>query len=300
MSVHNGRDYLAEAIDSVLGQTFADFEFLIVDDGSIDGSAAMLEAYAARDDRVHVISQANQGLTRSLNTALALAKGEFIARFDADDVSLPDRFQRQVTALRLDPDMVLLGTEVELITHDGLRLGIRRHAGEHDEIRRRLLLGDGGALTHPVVMMRRSAVEAVGGYDESFPVGQDLDLFLRLTEVGKAANLAETLLLWRQHDSSVNRTRTHLWQSVKTRAIENTINRVGASEYAKALFYEPDAMSSASDPLALGAYAASRGRYRSAARLYALAMKAPTTRGKAAGRLFRLITSRAMARIRGN
>ncbi len=300
MSVHNGQSYLAEAIDSILGQTFADFEFLIVDDGSIDGSAAILADFAARDARIRVISQANQGLTKSLNTALGLANGEFIARFDADDVSLPDRFQRQLSALRLDPELVVLGSEVELITHDGLRLGARGQAAGHDEIRRRLLLGDGGTLTHPVVMMRRSAVEAVGGYDESFPVGQDLDLFLRLTEVGKAANLPVTLLLWRQHDSSVNRTRTHLWQSVKTRAIESTINRVGAAEYARALFYEPDALPSASDPLALGAYAASRGRYRSAARLYALAMKTPNVRGKATRRLFRLITNRAVTRIWGN
>jgi glycosyltransferase involved in cell wall biosynthesis len=292
MAVHNGRAYLPEAIDSILQQTFRDFEFIIVDDGSSDDSLAILSAYAATDTRIRVISQPNRGLTKSLNTALGLAIGEFIARFDADDISLPDRLQRQVNALRSNNALVLLGSEVELITPDGLRLGPRGHARDHQEIRRRLLLGGGGALTHPAVMMRRLALEAIGGYDEAFPVAQDLDLFLRLSEVGEVGNLAETLLMWRQHDSSINRTRAHLWAPLIARAIENTINRIGAAEYASGLFYQTGTMPSLGDPLDLAERAELGGRYRTAARLYARALKTRHTRLPAIKRLLGLTARR--------
>jgi len=288
MAVHNGEGFLAEAIESILHQTFDDFEFLIIDDGSTDKSPTILSAYAARDDRVRLVSQPNQGLTKSLNTAFRTARGEFIARFDADDIALPQRFERQVSALRADTALVLVGSEVELITHDGLCLGARGHAIDHDEIRRRLLLGDGGALTHPAVMIRQSALKAVGGYDETFPKGQDLDLFLRLSELGKVTNLPDTLLLWRQHDSSINRTRIDLWMPMSRQAIENTIKRIGAAEYAKGLFCRPETIWPVNNPLILGLFAEQKGRNRTAARLYVRAARNAELRRKAIGRLVRL------------
>jgi glycosyltransferase involved in cell wall biosynthesis len=300
MAVHNGEKFLAKAVESILDQTFGDFEFLIVDDGSVDNSKAMLSTYAARDARVRIISQSNQGLTKSLNIALQSARGEFIARFDADDISLPRRFEQQVSALRSDPSLVLIGSEVELITDDGLFLGVRAHATNHREIRKRLLLGDGSALTHPAVMIRQSSLKAIGGYDETFPVAQDLDLFLRLSEIGGVSNLADTLLLWRQHDSSVNRTHTELWASVKRRAIENTINRIGAAEYAKALFYQAETICPSSDPMALGAFAEQRGRYASAAKIYLRAVRDAKLRRPAAKRLFAIsiiISKKALCRL---
>ena len=106
-------------MESILNQTFRDFEFLIVDDGSVDDSRAILQTYAERDSRIRLTSQSNQGLTKSLNLALQVALGEFIARFDADDVSLPQRLEQQVIALRSDPTLVLIGSEVELISDDG-------------------------------------------------------------------------------------------------------------------------------------------------------------------------------------
>jgi glycosyltransferase involved in cell wall biosynthesis len=288
MAVHNGEKYLAEAIDSILSQTFRDFEFLIVDDGSVDNSRAILNAYAARDSRISLTSQPNRGLTKSLNTALQAALGEFIARFDADDVSLPQRLEQQVIALRSDPTLVLIGCQVELISADGLPLGVRGHATDHCEIRKRLLLGDGSALTHPAVMMRQSSLRAIGGYDETFLVGQDLDLFLRLSEIGKVSNLPDTLLLYRQHHSSINNTRSDLWMQLKRRAIENTIKRVGAAEYANALFYQTEKFWPSSDLLELGAFAEQKGRYRTAANLYVRSIRRSTTRRRAVRRLFAL------------
>lgn len=278
MSVHNGDRYLAQAIESILGQTFADFEFLIVDDGSTDNSAAIVEGYAVRDARIHLISQTNQGVTKSLNRALERAVGEFVARMDADDIALPSRLERQVHELRSSSDLVVVGCEVELTTSDGLWLGSRGHAAQHAEIRRRLLLGDGGALTHPAVMMRASALREIGGYDEAFAVAQDLDLFLRLSEIGRAANLSETLLLWRQHDASINRTRYHTWVAMKRQAIENTIERVGAARFAEALFYQQASVSSLIDALELARQAQSAGRFRSALKLYLRSARRPDVR----------------------
>jgi glycosyltransferase involved in cell wall biosynthesis len=302
MAVHNGEKFLAEAVESILNQSFGDFEFVIVDDGSVDNSKRMLSAYAARDTRIRLISQVNQGLTKSLNTALQLARGEFIARFDADDISLPRRFEQQVSALRSNATLVLIGSEVELITDDGLFLGVRGHATSHHEIRKRLLLGDGSALTHPAVMIRRSSLTGIGGYDETFTVAQDLDLFLRLSEIGGVSNLPYTLLLWRQHDSSVNRTRTALWAEVKRRAIKNTINRIGAAEYAKALFYRAETIFPSSDLLSLGSFAEQRGRYDSATKIYLRAMRDAKLRRPAAKRLFAIsitMSKKALCRLLG-
>jgi glycosyltransferase involved in cell wall biosynthesis len=291
MAVHNGEKFLAEAVESILNQTFRDLEFLIVDDGSVDSSPAMLKAYAARDPRVRLtLQQEKHGLTKALNAIFQLARGEFIARFDSDDIALPERFDRQISALRADPNLVLIGSEVELITDDGLTLGVRGHATNHLEIRKRLLLGDGSALTHPAVMMRQSSLRAIGGYDESFPVGQDLDLFLRLSEIGKVSNLPETLLLWRQHDCSINNTRSDLWMQLKRRAIESTIKRIGAAEYANALFYQTEKLWPSSDPLELGRFAELRGRYRAATKLYVRSIRRSTTRRRAVGRLLALPT----------
>lgn len=300
MAVHNGEKYLAEAVESILHQTFADFEFLIIDDGSTDGSVAILSAYAARDARIRLVSQAHCGLTKSLNAGIELAQGEFIARFDADDVSLPDRFDRQVSALRSDPSLVVIGTKVELITDEGLYLGTRRNATEHNEIRKRLLLADGGALTHPAVMIRRSALEAIGGYDETFSVGQDLELFLRLSEIGKLGNLPDTLLLWRQHDTSVNRRHYDTWVPLRQRVIENAINRIGAAEYAKGLVYPEEITWPSSDPVDLGLLAEEGGRYHTAAKLYIRALKSSKLRARAIKRLLVLsmnVSQRALHRF---
>ena len=120
---------------------------------------------------------------------------------------------------------------------------------------------------------------------KAFPVGQDLDLFLRLSEIGKVSNLPDTLLLWRQHSSSINNTRSDLWMQMKRQAIENTIKRVGAAEYANALFYETERSWASNDYLALGAFAEQKGRYRTAAKLYVRSVRNSTTRRRAVRRL---------------
>src|SRR5688500_1611394 len=110
MSIYNAERWLEEALDSVLAQSFSDFEFLLVDDGSTDGTARIIARYAARDDRCRVITKHNTGLSDSLNVGIERARGEWIARLDADDIAVPTRFEEQLTYLRKNPGVVLLGT----------------------------------------------------------------------------------------------------------------------------------------------------------------------------------------------
>ena len=268
MSVYNGAPYLRAALDSILCQTLEDFEFIIIDDGSTDGSTEILQTCASRDPRLRLVIQENRGLTAALNAGLNLARGKYIARMDADDVARSDRLERQAAALDADPKLVLVGAQVELITEDGVRLGLRRQGSGHADIRRRLLLGDGGAMTHPAVMFRAPAARQVGGFDERFSTAQDLDFFLRLSELGSVENLGETLLEWRQHKLSVNSTKSSSWKQMKALAIQNTIERIGAKQYAEELFAAASEFNFPDSDFDLAMLALKNGRRREARRLF--------------------------------
>jgi glycosyltransferase involved in cell wall biosynthesis len=207
MPVYNGARYLAEAVESILAQTFGDFEFVIVDDGSSDRSPQMLDEYARRDPRVRIVRRANTGIVGALNDAIAESKAPLIARMDADDVSLPERLEKQVAYLRDHDECVALGSRVTGIDPYGCVLFESEHKLAHEQIDSELLNGVGWAIVHPVAMLRREAVQAVGGYRREWQWVEDLDLFLRLAETGKLANLPDHLLRYRQHTESINRTR---------------------------------------------------------------------------------------------
>ena len=210
MPVFNGGKYLSAAIDSILTQTFREFEFLIVDDGSSDSTSKILREYAHKDGRIRITSRENRGLVASLNELLASAQGHLLARMDADDISLPDRLASQVTYMSGHPDVVCAGGHVEDVNEQGLRLSRREYPLDSDEIQQ-AALGGQACMCHPCFMMRREAVIAVGGYaPESFPA-EDLDLLLRLGEVGKLANLDRVILKYRIHINSISE-RTSLRQ----------------------------------------------------------------------------------------
>jgi glycosyltransferase involved in cell wall biosynthesis len=207
MPVYNAAAYLAEAVDSILAQTYRDFQFVIVNDGSTDRSPAILERYAQRDNRIKLISRPNTGIVGALNDALAEATGQYVARMDADDVSEPNRLAVQVDFLDKHPDVVAVGSRVVGIDPCGCELFHSEHKLSHDEIDAELLNGVGWALVHPAVVMRRDVVRQLGGYRKQWQWVEDLDLFLRLAEIGRLANVGEFLLNYRQHTESVNRTR---------------------------------------------------------------------------------------------
>lgn len=204
MSVYNGSRYLAEAIESILGQTFSDFEFIIINDGSIDHTADILAEYAGRDQRLILIqNEQNLGLTRSLNKGLIRARGKYIARQDADDVSLPQRLQRQVAFLDEHPEVVLVSSNYEVIDEMGHQIRIERKSSESLVIAWYLLFVNyvGG---HSVVMFRREQIMNLGGYAEDYQYAQDYQLWLRLVNLGHIAILPEILLQWRAHRESIS------------------------------------------------------------------------------------------------
>jgi len=201
MSVYNGEKYLREAIDSILNQTFKDFEFLIIDDGSTDSSADIIRSYC--DPRIRVFKQENTGLTKSLNRGLNLAKGEYIVRQDADDISLPLRFEIQMEFLDKHPDVVLVSSNIEFIDDRGKSLGESDRAAEPYLIAWYLLFYNhiGG---HSQVVFRRQPVIDLGGYSEDLRYSQDYELWLRMTKSNKIAILPDVLVKWRKHDDNIS------------------------------------------------------------------------------------------------
>jgi glycosyltransferase involved in cell wall biosynthesis len=209
MPVYNAERYVAEAVESILGQTLEDFELVIIDDGSTDGSLGILQGYAERDPRIRLTSRPNKGLSATLRELVEQARGEWIARMDADDIALPQRLERQAAYLREHPDCVIVGTAAQVIDPDGDPVCIWFQDTGHELLDAHNLLGNRGtSLCHPSVMMRRGDVLAVGNYSEQYRIGEDLDLLLKLGERGCLANLPEPLLKYRAHASSFTRTRS--------------------------------------------------------------------------------------------
>ena len=160
LPVRNAERYVGMAIESILSQTYGDFELLALDDGSSDRSLQILRDYEVRDDRVRVFSRENRGLVYTLNELIAKANGLLLARMDADDISLPDRFRKQVEFMDAKPDHVLVGGWIEQINDAGQPIGIIRTPTFHSDIDRAHLCGH-CSVWHPTVMMRREAVAAV-------------------------------------------------------------------------------------------------------------------------------------------
>ena len=202
MAVYNGEQHLVEAVRSICRQTFRDFEFIIINDGSTDGTAEILGRHAAKDSRIRVLTQPNDGLVASLNRGCKAARGEFIARMDADDFSLPTRFEKQIAFMRAFPRIAATGSASQFI-EDGALLDLyERPPLRHREIMDVLFLGN--PVVHPSMLMRRAALETVGYYRPLFVAAEDLDLWLRLGERYELANLDDVLVHRRKHAEQVS------------------------------------------------------------------------------------------------
>lgn len=200
MSVYNGERYLREAIDSILNQTFKDFEFLIINDGSSDRTAEILQGY--NTSRIKIIkNESNIGLTKSLNKGLRIARGEYIARQDADDVSAPDRLEKEVNFLETHQDYAVVGTFVKILNEDSEVIGLLDRLTEDTQIRK--FLGTDNCIAHGSTMIKKKCLLNVGFYDESIARAQDYELWLRLSEKYSLANIPEYLYMWRKHDENI-------------------------------------------------------------------------------------------------
>lgn len=216
MAVYNSESYVAEAIASILSQNFTDFEFLIINDGSTDNSAQILEHYARQDKRIRLIHRENRGVPFTRNQLLAQTNAEFIAVMDSDDVALPDRLADQVAFLQRSPETVWVGGAFELIDQGG-RYITRIEMPETNTDIQRLLVEGHTSFIHPTAMIRRDALVRVGGYDETLRVAHDLDLWLKLSEVGELANLKQPVLQYRIHpDSICNQNQSKALDEVQT------------------------------------------------------------------------------------
>ncbi len=226
MPVYNGQRYLSRAVESMLGQTWWDFELVAVNDGSTDETGRILERYAKGDGRVRVVWQENQGIVGALNAGLGAARGKLLARMDADDVALPGRLARQVDYLREHPECVAVGTRVLMIDAQGWAICPWVKEFTHEQIDAAHLRA-GFPMVHPSVMMRRESVAAVGGYRAEYATLEDVDLFLRLAEVGRLANIPEVLLHYRQHLNSICHQRAEKISEVRRRLYQETYARRG-------------------------------------------------------------------------
>jgi glycosyltransferase involved in cell wall biosynthesis len=228
MGVYNAERFVGQAVESILTQTFADFEFIIINDGSTDRSLDVLRSFENQDKRIVLITRENRGIGATRNELLHKARGAYVATMDADDVSIGNRLELQVAFLDSHLDVVCLGGNYELIDEAGRHLiDLDRQPLTDDEIQRQHLRGE-TSINNPTVMMRREAVLTVGGYDEELAPAEDLDLYLKLGEIGKLANLPEIVLRYRElgtsasataHDAQLERMRIGTERAWKRRGI---------------------------------------------------------------------------------
>ncbi len=228
MPVYNGEKYLKEAIDSILEQTFRDFELLIISDGSTDESKKIIENYT--DYRIRFLdNQKNMGLIFTLNRGLAEAVGEYIARMDQDDISMPDRFQKQYDFLENNPRIALVGGWAMVINEKGDLLREKRLPINYNEIKFNLLFRN--PIIHSAIFFRKSVVKDLGGYNKEYEHAEDFELYSRLIKNNfKIINLPEFLVRFRIHNTSIG-------QTLETKNIQNdTVKRIifeNANEYLK-------------------------------------------------------------------
>lgn len=203
MSVFNCERWLSESIQSVLEQTFTDFEFIIVNDGSRDGSLEIINQFADQDSRIRFFDKPNTGLADSLNYGIERATGDWIARIDADDICEPQRLAKQIELARVEKDLVLIGTGLKLIDQYGLDGKAYEYPAQHKKLSKRLANG-GSFFAHSSAMFRTKLARECGGYRVRFRRSQDHDLWLRLSERGFLGCVKEPLVFIRKHGDQIS------------------------------------------------------------------------------------------------
>ncbi|NJL53883.1 glycosyltransferase [bacterium] len=215
MAVYNGADYLVPAIDSILQQTYSHFEFIIINDGSTDDTTKILQHYEQLDERIKVYAQANQGLPISLNRGIRLARGKYIARMDADDISLPERFAKQVEFMESHPEVGVCGTQIKMIGENSY---VDAYPSSHPAIQCWLLLASG--IAHPSVFLRYSFIELYQlYYDPEYTYCQDYELWIRASNYCKLANIPEVLLFYRSHPEQMGQSYSENVRSLEYRFV---------------------------------------------------------------------------------
>ena len=207
MSVYNGQKYLREAINSILNQTFKDFEFIIIDDCSIDKTKDIILSY--KDSRIRFIeNKKNIGLTKSLNKGLKIARGKYIARMDVDDISMPERVEKQISFLDKHKDIAVVGSWIEIINMESSRAYVLKNDCNPAIIKWTHIFKN--QITHSSAFFRKEIIKKIGHYNEKYKYAQDFDFWFRISRKYKIANIPKVLVKYRIHSKSVTETpKTH-------------------------------------------------------------------------------------------
>lgn len=196
MSVYNEEQHVSQAIESILNQTFNDFEFIIVNDGSVDKTYEIIKRHAEKDKRIRIMNhKKREGLANSLNDGIKIAQGKYIARMDADDISLPERLQKQVEFMERNPQTGAIGSCYQEVDESGNVLPRKQNPRSWKDIKKALFFYN--PISHPTVMVRKEVLKKVGSYDETFPTSQDYELFSRIAQFSELRNHDEVLLIRR-------------------------------------------------------------------------------------------------------
>lgn len=196
MSVYNGASLVKDAIQNLMGQTYADWDLLVVDDGSTDHTFDVIQSLALQNSRLSIVrNERNMGLAYALNRAISLAHGELIARADVDDLNMPSRLEKQATFMMEHPEIDVLGSGAEMIEESGKSLGIAYRPTTHEEIVMRMYRE--APFFHSAIMARKHFYEKALGYDERIRYSQDADLWFRTYKVARFHNLPEPLISYR-------------------------------------------------------------------------------------------------------
>lgn len=248
MAVRDGAPWVGEAVASVLGQTASDLELIVIDDGSRDGTPALLDG--VRDARLRVERREPAGLTVSLNRALRLARAPLVARLDADDIALPERLARQRAFMDAHRDVGVLGGGAREVDGAGHEIAVRMPPTDDAALRAALIRRN--PFIHSAVMTRRDLVERVGGYDESVPVAQDYDLWMRLAPLTRLASLPEVLVVRRLLPDRVSVTRDDARLRAETRIRWRAVRRGGYPWWCAVFALRPAAALALPHPLRRG------------------------------------------------
>lgn len=224
MSAFNAEKYISQAIESILKQTCDDFEFIILNDGSTDKTREIIQNYTKQDKRIRLINNnKNFGLTRSLNIGLEEARGKYIARIDADDLSEPERLQKQYEFMEANPEYALAGSWVKIIDSEGREMTVRKLPTDIKLIKFNFIFGK-PCLWHSSIFFRKEEMDKVGNYDEEYKYSQDLNLYVRLLKTKKITNVPEFLIQHRLHSNSIGKNNSEAQHSFYLKAIHELIN----------------------------------------------------------------------------
>jgi glycosyltransferase involved in cell wall biosynthesis len=213
MSVYNGERFLKESILSILNQSFKDFEFIIIDDGSTDNSKNILKEFSILDKRIRLINKKNSGLTKSLNLGISMARGEWIARIDDDDISAPQRLEIQYSYAKLNKSLALIGSNFTLINLLGSESKFCKYPRQHNQLKE-LLIKKKKCFPHSSFFINSKIVKKINGYNERIKRSQDYELCLRLIEAGEINCIQKPLVKIRKHSFQVSHENNGLRQIV--------------------------------------------------------------------------------------